>query len=156
MKLFIFHSEGQSARNWIFREIRLMIAATTLAVTASAGTQLVSAAPPPKAVPVPRKAKPQIHYTRASWYGTGLYSRHLANGERYPRMGLFAAHRTLPIGTRIKVTNLRNGKSVIVTVLDRGPYHDEVHRGLDLSFAAARSIGMLQRGVVPVAWVIQA
>ena len=147
---------SRRTRNWVFREAWLLVVATIIAVMVSAGTQLVSAVPAPKVVPPPRKAISQLHYTTATWYGPGLYSHTLKNGEQYPIKGLFAAHRTLPIGTMIKVTNLRNGRSVVVMVLDWGPYYDQARRGLDLSVAAARSIGMLQQGVVPVSWIIQA
>lgn len=78
---------------------------------------------------------------RASWYA--LHSR-TASGERMKPDGLTAAHRTLPLGTRLKVTNKRNGKSVIVRVNDRGPFIKG--RVLDLSRGAARQLGFIKAG----------
>lgn len=72
--------------------------------------------------------------TKASWYGPGFHKRLTANGERYNMYALTAAHKELPFGSVIKVTNLDNNKSVIVTVNDRGPFHGG--RGIDLSKAA--------------------
>ena len=71
-----------------------------------------------------------------------------ASGERANRHGLTAAHRTLPFGTRVKVTNKRNGKSVVVTINDRGPFIRG--RVIDLSTAAAGVIGMKSSGLAPV------
>ena len=82
---------------------------------------------------------------RASWYA--LHSR-TASGERMNPRALTAAHRTLPFGTRIKVTNQRNGKSVVVRINDRGPFIRG--RVLDLSKAAAGQIGMIGSGHAPV------
>lgn len=82
---------------------------------------------------------------RASWYGTG---KRTASGERFDKWGLTAAHRTLPFGTRVRVTNLKNGKTVVVRINDRGPF---IHgRIIDLSQGAAQQIGMIKAGVVPV------
>ena len=76
----------------------------------------------------------------ASWYGPGFHGRRTANGETFNTHALTAAHRTLPFGTRVKVTNVGNGRSVVVRINDRGPF---VHgRVIDLSQAAARVIGM--------------
>lgn len=72
--------------------------------------------------------------TKASWYGPGFHKRLTANGERYNMYALTAAHKELPFGSVVKVTNLDNNKSVIVTVNDRGPYIGG--RGIDLSKAA--------------------
>ena len=82
---------------------------------------------------------------RASWYA--LHSR-TASGERMNPSELTAAHRTLPFGTRIKVINKRNGKSVVVRINDRGPFVKG--RMLDLSRGAARRIGMIGSGHAPV------
>ena len=72
--------------------------------------------------------------TKASWYGPGFHKRLTANGERYNMYALTAAHKELPFGSVVKVTNLDNNKSVVVTVNDRGPFHGG--RGIDLSKAA--------------------
>ncbi|MBK1655796.1 septal ring lytic transglycosylase RlpA family protein [Allochromatium vinosum] len=84
----------------------------------------------------------------ASYYGDRFNGRRTASGERFDQGELTAAHRTLEFGTRVLVTNKVNGRSVEVTINDRGPY---VHgRSIDLSKEAARELGMLGRGVAPV------
>lgn len=88
----------------------------------------------------------------ASWYGPYFHGRLTANGEIYDQHGLTAAHRTLPLGTYLKVTNLENQHSVIVRVNDRGPYIPP--RSLDLSLGAARCLDSEESGVVPYKAVI--
>lgn len=85
---------------------------------------------------------------KASYYSNGLHGRRMSNGERYDRNGFTCAHRTLPFGTRLRVTNPRNGRSVIVRVTDRGPFVRG--RVVDLSYAAARELGTLSCGVAYV------
>ncbi len=85
---------------------------------------------------------------KASYYSNGLHGRKMSNGERYDRNAFTCAHRTLPFGTRLKITNPRNGKSVIVRVTDRGPFVRG--RVVDLSYAAARELGTLASGVAYV------
>ena len=80
----------------------------------------------------------------ASWYGSAFHGRRTASGERFNQYALTAAHRTLQFGTRVKVTNLRNGRSVIVRINDRGPYVRG--RIIDLSRGAARIIGLVRSG----------
>lgn len=81
----------------------------------------------------------------ASWYGPGFHGRRTSNGERYNQYSLTAAHRSLPFGTRVRVTNLRNGKSVIVRINDRGPFsHGRI---IDLSAGAAQAVGLKSSGV---------
>jgi rare lipoprotein A len=75
----------------------------------------------------------------ASWYGKQFHGRATASGEDFDMFELTAAHRQLPLGTYVKVTNLRNGKSVIVRINDRGPFVGG--RIMDLSYSAARMIG---------------
>ena len=84
----------------------------------------------------------------ASWYGPGFHGRQTANGERYNMYELTAAHRSLPFGTKVRVTNRQNGKSVVVRINDRGPYANE--RVIDLSRSAAQAASMIDSGVVPV------
>jgi rare lipoprotein A len=84
----------------------------------------------------------------ASWYGYPHHGRITASGRRFNMHELTAAHRTLPFGTRLRVTNLMNGRSVTVTITDRGPFVKQ--RVLDLSYAAAREIGMIGPGMAPV------
>jgi peptidoglycan lytic transglycosylase len=81
----------------------------------------------------------------ASWYGYEFASRLTANGERFDPRRLTCAHRSLPLGSRVRVTNLLNGRTVLVRINDRGPYVDG--REIDLSLAAARALDMVERGV---------
>jgi rare lipoprotein A len=84
----------------------------------------------------------------ASWYGPGFNGRQSASGEIFNQNELTAAHRTLPFGTKVKVTNVNNGQSVVVRINDRGPFsHGRV---LDMSKAAAQAIGLVSAGVAPV------
>jgi rare lipoprotein A len=82
-----------------------------------------------------------------AWYGPGFVGRLTANGERFDPDALTMAHRTLPFGTRVRITNLRNQKSVVLRVNDRGPFTPG--RIADVSPAAARLLDMLRHGVVP-------
>jgi rare lipoprotein A len=82
----------------------------------------------------------------ASWYGQRHEGRKMANGERFRRGQLTAAHRSLPLGTKVKVTNLRTKQHVVVKINDRGPYGGGKSRVIDLSEAAAKRIGIHERG----------
>lgn len=84
----------------------------------------------------------------ASWYGTKFHGQATANGEKYDLYGMTAAHKTLPLPSYVRVTNLDNNRSVVVRVNDRGPFHDD--RLIDLSFAAAKKLGYAERGTAPV------
>jgi rare lipoprotein A len=84
----------------------------------------------------------------ASWYGKKFHGYHTSNGEVYDMYGMSAAHKTLPLPTYVKVTNLDNGKHVIVKVNDRGPFHED--RIIDLSYAAASKLGILASGTANV------
>lgn len=120
------------------RVLSILVAAVFLAVN-------VGAAPVPNH-PVPQaRVKKVSHNTprpyqigNASWYGKKFHGRATASGEDFDMFELTAAHRQLPLGTYVRVTNLRNGKSVIVRVNDRGPYIRG--RILDLSYGAARML----------------
>jgi rare lipoprotein A len=81
----------------------------------------------------------------ASWYGKPHQGRKTASGERFSRQQLTAAHRSLPLGTKVKVTNLRTKQQVVVKINDRGPYAGG-KRIIDLSEAAAKRVGLLERG----------
>ncbi len=87
-----------------------------------------------------------------SWYGDKFHGRKTASGERYDKHELTAAHKSLPFGTKVKVTNIRNGKSVVVEINDRGPYAKS--RVLDLSQAAFSEIGHTNTGVMQVEYEI--
>lgn len=89
--------------------------------------------------------KPQAKIQYASYYGKGFHGRKTANGEIFNMYELTAAHRTLKFNTKVKVTCVTTGKSVIVRINDRGPYHG--NRSIDLSKGAAAKIGMLNTGV---------
>lgn len=89
---------------------------------------------------------------KASYYGAEAHGKPTASGEKFDMHALTAAHRTLPFGTRVRVTNLANGKSVVVKVNDRGPYVPG--RIIDLSYAAAKKIDMLNAGVAEVEIVV--
>lgn len=80
----------------------------------------------------------------ASWYGKKFNGHNTSNGERYDMYAMTGAHKTLPIPSYVRVTNLDNGKSVVVRINDRGPFHQG--RIIDLSYAAAQRIGILQAG----------
>ena len=85
---------------------------------------------------------------KASWYGPGFHGQKTANGEVYNQNSFTAAHKSLKFGTLLKITNLKNSKSVVVRINDRGPY---IHgRDLDLSKAAALELGMVRKGVAKI------
>ena len=100
--------------------------------------------------------------TRGSWYGGAFHGRLDASGRTYNMLAFTAAHRTLPLGSWVRVVNLKNHRSVIVRVTDRGPYRTDSRgravrplqphptRDLDLSYEAARKLGMLKMGVAPI------
>ena len=84
----------------------------------------------------------------ASWYGPNFHGKRTSNGEIYNMYNYTAAHKTLPMNTMVRVTNLNNGKSVVVRINDRGPFVS--NRIIDLSYAAAKKIGMISTGTAPV------
>ncbi|NPA32211.1 MAG: septal ring lytic transglycosylase RlpA family protein [Aquificae bacterium] len=90
---------------------------------------------------------PRVIRGYASWYGKEFHGRKTASGIRFNAYGLYAAHRYLPFGTLLEVKNLKNGKKVVVEVVDRGPFVKGRH--LDLSYGAAKKLGMIRDGVIP-------
>ena len=108
-----------------------------------AGCSLPSSRIPPP-VPATRASQTGI----ASWYGPGFHGKTTASGVIYNQHDLTAAHQTLPLGTRVLVTNLDNGRSVEVLINDRGPFAKG--RIIDLSFAAGEALGMIRPGTIPV------
>lgn len=117
-----------------------------LAGCAAHNTANLSGLPPaPRAA---QSAPASGHVTLASWYGPGFIGQRTASGEVYRRNDLTAASRNLPLGSRVRVTNLESGRSVVVRINDRGPYVRG--RGIDLSERAAQRIGLKQRGVARV------
>ena len=90
----------------------------------------------------------------ASYYGKGFHGRKAADGDRFSQNEMTAAHRHLPLGTKVMVENRATGEQVEVKITDRGPYADPKRRIIDLSKAAADSIGLVEQGVGPVRVVI--
>lgn len=89
--------------------------------------------------------KGTIKYAKASWYGKPFHGRLTANGERYNMYNMTAAHRTYAMGTVLKVTSLKNWRSIIVRVNDRGPFYSS--RAIDLSYGAAKKLGFVRKGI---------
>jgi rare lipoprotein A len=90
----------------------------------------------------------------ASYYGKGFHGRKTASGERFSQNEMTAAHRRLPLGTKVLVENRETGEQAEVKITDRGPYADKKRRIIDLSKAAADSIGLVEQGVAPVRVVV--
>jgi len=97
--------------------------------------------------PVPAK-EGDTYVGKASWYGPNFHGHLTSNGERYNMHKRTAAHKTLPINTYVRVINLNNGMETVVRINDRGPFVDG--RIIDLSYQAAKDIGLIKKGVVPV------
>jgi rare lipoprotein A len=156
-----------SGRGWL-----LALCLSFLAVVGCAGRRPIASSPPPAPQPVPGPTLPPARQptapsasqppTRnapfvpgiyveqgvASWYGVPFNGRRAANGEIFDMNTLVAAHRTLPFGSILRVTNLNNGRDVEVRVIDRGPFVGD--RILDLARAAAVSLDMIGTGTAPV------
>ena len=110
---------------------------------------LTPAAPAlPIATPPSEPRVRSVSRGEASWYGPGFFGNRTANGEVFRPGTLTAAHRTLPFGTRVRVTNLWNGRSAIVRINDRGPFHG--HRVIDLAHGAASNLGLISSGIANV------
>jgi rare lipoprotein A (peptidoglycan hydrolase) len=131
-----------------------------LAVSAIQGCSMISGAPDPS-IPTGSDSiavgsretrahvvNPNVHVGVASWYGPGFNGKKTASGEIFDETKFTAAHKTLPLGSRARVVHLENGKSVEVTINDRGPYIEG--RIIDLSRAAAKALGMIDMGVTEV------
>lgn len=86
----------------------------------------------------------------ASWYGDDFHGKTTANGETYNMYAMTAAHRTLPMGSMLEVTDRDSGRKVIVRVNDRGPFADPDQRIIDLSYSAASKLGIANKGITPV------
>lgn len=129
-------------RTWPIRWITLSI---VVLLAAGCATSPSPERPPAAA---PSESATRIGSGKASYYGSQHHNKLTASGERFDQHALTAAHRTLPFGTRIRVTNTRNGKSVVVRVNDRGPFVR--NRIVDLSKAAFTAIANPRAGVIPV------
>ena len=120
-------------------------------------TEPVSAVAEPAFVAPPTPPQPPMpsgpvvistHSGEASWYGPGLYGNRTANGEVFRPGTMTAAHRTLPFGTKVRVTNLWNGRRAVVRINDRGPFAGD--RVIDLAHGAARELGLMRSGIAEV------
>jgi len=123
-----------------------MIRAMTIGKLATAAAAAVYISP----VPAQAEQRTIRNSVVASYYAQQHHGRRTASGERFDMNAMTAAHRTLPFGTRLRVTNARTGRSIVVRVNDRGPFTRG--RGIDLSLAAARQLGMVQTGVARVTY----
>ena len=125
--------------------VRRAAAITLAAALATTGCSLVRPLLPE---PTPPPVEGGVQTGEASWYGPGFHGRRTASGERYDQDALTAAHRTLPFGTRVRVTRVATGQHVIVRINDRGPWFDD--RVIDLSRAAGTALGLMRPGIAPV------
>jgi rare lipoprotein A len=135
------------------REVRAWLLVVAVALAGCPSTQ-----PKRQTVveePAPKKKKKKVAATtgsrdvlhgRAVWYGGGLHGGPTASGERFDKRAMTAAHRDLPLGTKVRVTNKRNGKSVIVRINDRGPYGKDRRRIIDVSEGAAKILDFIDAG----------
>lgn len=117
------------------------------AATVVAVAGLLASAPTGQGPRFPDTLPDWVQKGRVSWYGPGFQGRRTANGEIFDTNELTMAHRSLAFGSEVRVTNLENGRSVVVRVNDRGPYVRG--RVADLSRAAAHELGFVEDGVVP-------
>ena len=127
-------------RHWSGRGIRRAIAGIAL-VTVLVVPRCASTDPPTR-----------VYHGLASFYGPGFHGEKTASGEIFDQHEMVAAHRSLPLGTVVRVTNLENGQQVVLRVIDRGPYGRNFRRGtiIDVSLGAARRLGFVKDGLVLV------
>jgi len=127
----------------------LLIAAQGCSTTSPPASSTALAKPDAVQTPAsPAAPLGPVRVGEASWYGPGFSGRRTASGDVFDEEKFTAAHKTIPLGSRARVTNLANGKSIEVEINDRGPY---VHgRIIDLSQAAAHALGIIDRGTAKV------
>ena len=126
--------------------LALGVLSLVLGVTGCAGQRRADAPPASGAAPVRPSTEWRAYESGiASWYGGRWHGRKTANGERYDQNSMTAAHKRLPFGTKVRVTNLKTGKSCVVRINNRGPYVRG--RVIDLSVAAAKKIGSHSGGL---------
>jgi rare lipoprotein A len=128
------------------RGVAIATLLVALGITASASDPAAPAKPTENKPVQHGKVRRWLQIGTASWYGRYFQGKQTANGEQYDMNGLTCAHRSLPLGTWLRVTNLKNRKSVFVRVNDRGPMPDD--RIVDLSYAAAKAVGISGLGKV--------
>jgi rare lipoprotein A len=102
--------------------------------------------------PAGSAAPPRVQVGLASWYGPGFHGDKTASGEIFDQREMVAAHRSLPLGSVVRVTNLENGRRVVLRVIDRGPYGRNYRKGtiIDVSRGAARRLDFIRDGLVKV------
>jgi rare lipoprotein A len=127
---------GCGVRGWCLAAILTSLVLALVAATRA------GAAPPPATVQV----------GLASFYGPGFHGNETASGEIFDQREMVAAHRTLPLGSVVRVTNLENNRHIVLRVIDRGPYGRNFRKGtiVDVSRGAARRLGFIRRGLVRV------
>ena len=157
----------RSAPRLLVAKASVVLALGTLAVAADSASHPIaknaSAKGKPPAIAKPsastkanskvtkaKAGKSKVQLGSASWYGRAFQGKQTASGESYDMYRYTAAHRSLPLGTWVRVTNLRNGKSLIVKVNDRGPFVDMGNRIMDVSYAAARMLEFSGQGIARV------
>jgi rare lipoprotein A len=137
--------------------LAVLLSVASLGAGAASGPNSSEAAKVTKPQVIKTSGQPSNHKKRksnpyqvgtASWYGQQFQGKETASGEPFDMQDFTAAHLTLPLGTFLKVTNLRNGRTVVVRINDRGPVVDG--RIIDLSYNAARALGFSQRGLQQV------
>ncbi|MCV0382036.1 MAG: septal ring lytic transglycosylase RlpA family protein [Erythrobacter sp.] len=136
----VAHSHVQQTGDQHFADLFARFGTLPVAAAAPRAVDLDSFEPPVEAAPVTTR----IEGGRASYYGRKFHGRRTASGEAFDMNAMTAAHRTLPFGSRVQVTNPANGHTVTVTINDRGPFHG--NRVIDVSRAAATELGLIQRG----------
>jgi len=135
------------------RAARIAIALAVACGAAACAARTTTAPAPSDTEPRPRDddTRPvRVLHGKAVWYGGKWHGRKTASGERFNKHAMTAAHRSLPLGSRIRVINLENRRSIVLRVNDRGPYGKDRSRILDVSEAAARRLGFRDRGWVRV------
>jgi rare lipoprotein A len=128
--------------------VRVVVVSAVLALGASAASAQTAASAPasaPAAEPAKAPAAASVETGKIAWYGSKFAGRRTASGERYNPEAMTVAHKSLPFGTWVLVTNTANGKSVKLRVNDRGP--TQADRIADVSYAAARKLGFVRAGL---------
>ena len=169
MSRTILESAGQGRMNRVFRCVLSVIVVSLLVCIAGCSFKkdVGGGSSAPAGVSVKKGARGTKPYTikgttyypllsshgfreegTASWYGKDFHGKLTANGERYDMYDMTAAHKLLPFGTKVKVTNKENGKSIVVRINDRGPFVS--NRVIDLTHSGAEKIGMIAKGTAPV------
>jgi len=135
--------EPESVRESVDLALNSAIEAETLPAAEPVAAPVKAEPPKP-----PAPAVVSVSTGQASWYGPGFFGNRTASGEVLRPGTLTAAHRTLPFGTKVRVTNLWNGRSAVVRINDRGPFHGA--RVIDLAHGAANQLGLVASGVAKV------